>query len=85
MQQAIERGAASASDIELYLSIASKPVLGWICKHLGFIRERVMGSPRFLQVLLIEEIIGATAKMGAEIQGRKDDFWQVCAALSRCQ
>lgn len=77
MQQAIERGAASVSDVELYLRIASTPILGWICKYLPFIRERVMGSERFLQVLLIEEIIGVSAKMAAEIQGRGDKFWEV--------
>lgn len=40
-------------------------------------RERIMGNSRFLQVLLIEEVLGASAKMAAEIQGRKDRFWQV--------
>lgn len=36
-----------------------------------------MGNPRFLQVLLIEEVIGVSAKMAAEIQGRGEKFWQV--------
>lgn len=55
----------------------STPLLGWVCQKVPFIRERVMGSPRFLQVLLIEELIGATAKMAAEVQGRGEKFWEV--------
>ena len=46
LQEAVQRGAASAADIELYLKIASTPILGWVCKMLPFIRERVMGNPR---------------------------------------
>ena len=77
LQDAIIRGSASISDVDLFLKIASTPVIGWVCKALPFIRERVMGNPRFLQVLLIEEIIGVSAKMAAEVQGRGEQFWQV--------
>jgi len=46
MQEALNRGAASAKDMELYLKIAGTPILGWVCRMLPFIRERVMGNPR---------------------------------------
>ena len=77
LQEAVLRGSAAASDIDAYLKLVSRPILGWFCEKLPFIRERVMGNSRFLQVLLIEEVIGTTAKMAAEIQGRGDKFWQV--------
>ncbi len=77
LQEALSRGAVSAKDIELYLKIAGTPILGWVCKVLPFIRERVMGNPRFLLVLAIEEVIGGSAKLAAEVQGRGDDFWDV--------
>ena len=85
----MQRGAVSGQDMELYLRIASTPVLGAVCKLLPFIRDRVMGNPRFLLVLGIEEVIGVTAKTAAEIQGRGEDFWNVslfssdiCALIS---
>jgi hypothetical protein len=37
----------------------------------------VLGNPRFLLVLVIEEVIGCTAKSIAEYQLRKDKFWKV--------
>lgn len=73
----MQRGAVSAQDIQLYLRIASTPILGAVCKLLPFIRDRVMGNPRFLLILGIEEVIGITAKTAAEIQGRKEQFWNV--------
>lgn len=77
LQEAMARGSVTAHDIESYLKIASTPVLGAACRALPFIRDRVMGNPRFLLVLAIEEVIGVTAKTLAEVQGRKDDFWRV--------
>ena len=40
-------------------------------------RDRIMGNPRFLLVLAIEEVIGCTAKTIAEYQARGTDFWKV--------
>lgn len=77
VQEALSTGSLTAKDVELYLKIASTPVLGWICRVMPFIRERVMGNPTFLQVLLIEEVIGISAKTAAEVQGRGDNFWNV--------
>ena len=42
-------------------------------------RDRIMGNPRFLLVLAIEEVIGCTAKTIAEYQARGKDFWKVGA------
>ncbi len=50
-----------------------------ICCYRWFpaFRDRLMGNPRFLLVLAIEEIIGCTAKTIAEYQARGKDFWKV--------
>ena len=69
--------------MELYLKLAGTPILGAICKVLPFIRDRVLGNPRFLLVLAIEEVIGATAKMAAEFQGRGKEFWNVSPFILR--
>ena len=77
MQEGLRHGLVTGKDIELYLKIASTPILSWICKMSPFFRERVMGNPRFLLILAIEEIIGVSAKTAAEYQGRGEDFWNV--------
>ncbi len=38
----------------------------------------MLGNPRFLMVLAIEEAIGVAAKWSAEKSSRKDKFWKVC-------
>lgn len=76
-QDGLKRGIVTGNDIRLYLKIASTPILSWICRISPFLRERVMGNPRFLLILAIEEIIGVSAKTAAEVQGRGDEFWNV--------
>lgn len=68
----------TAADVTQWLQIASTPVLGAICRALPAFRDRVMGNPRFLLLLALEEVLGNSAKMTAEIQGRGKDFWPVC-------
>ncbi|KAK9824347.1 hypothetical protein WJX72_009595 [[Myrmecia] bisecta] len=76
MQEALARGALYAQDVKQWLAIASTPLLGWICQHIPAFRDRVLGNPRFLLVLAIEEALGVAAKMSAEVQSRGDDFWK---------
>lgn len=47
------------------------------CRWFPAFRDRIMGNPRFLLVLAIEEVIGCTAKTIAEYQARGKDFWKV--------
>ena len=39
-------------------------------------RDRVMGNPRFLRVLAVEEVLGCTAKTIAEVQARGAKVWE---------
>eukprot|EP00884_Botryococcus_braunii_P015964 jgi/Botrbrau1/3050/Bobra.0070s0045.1 len=62
IQEALARGAVTPADITQWLKIASTPILGAICQALPAFRDRVMGNPRFLLVLAIEEAYGLQRK-----------------------
>lgn len=70
------RGALFTSDIRLWLQLMSTPIVGSLCKLLPAFRSRMLGNPRFLMVLGIEEAIGVAAKWSAEKSSRKDNFWK---------
>ena len=78
LQAALARGALLASDVRLWLKLVSTPIVGSLCKLLPAFRSRMLGNPRFLMVLAIEEAIGVAAKWSAEKSSRKDKFWKVC-------
>lgn len=42
-------------------------------------RDRILGNPRFLLVLAIEEAMGVSAKLSAELNARGDNFKKVPA------
>ena len=71
------RGALFVSDVNLWLKLASVPIFGSLCKLWPGLRSRMLGNPRFLMVLAIEEAIGLAAKWSAEKSSRKDKFWKV--------
>lgn len=48
----------------------------------GF-RNRMLGNPQFVMVLLIEQAIGISAKLAAEIEARKGRFWKVQSSAQR--
>lgn len=75
------RGALFTSDVRLWLQLMSTPIVGSLCKLLPAFRSRMLGNPRFLMVLGIEEAIGVAAKWSAEKSSRKDNFWKVQAPL----
>ena len=74
------RGALFTSDVCLWLQLMSTPIVGSLCKLLPAFRSRMLGNPRFLMVLGIEEAIGVAAKWSAEKSSRKDNFWKVLHA-----
>ncbi|KAL0037823.1 hypothetical protein WJX79_000567 [Trebouxia sp. C0005] len=76
MQAALARGALLTSDVRLWLKLVSTPLVGSLCKLLPAFRSRMLGNPRFLMVLAIEEAIGVAAKWSAEKSSRKDKFWK---------
>ncbi len=78
LQAALARGALFTSDVRLWLKLVSTPLVGSLCKLLPAFRSRMLGNPRFLMVLAIEEAIGVAAKWSAEKSSRKDKFWKVC-------
>ncbi len=78
LQAALARGALLTSDVRLWLKLVSTPLVGSLCKLLPAFRSRMLGNPRFLMVLAIEEAIGVAAKWSAEKSSRKDKFWKVC-------
>jgi len=65
--------------VRLWLKLVSTPLVGSLCKLLPAFRSRMLGNPRFLMVLAIEEAIGVAAKWSAEKSSRKDNFWKVCS------
>ena len=75
-QAALARGALTLGDVRAWLALASTPLLGAVARAVPGFRDRVLGNPRFLLVLAIEELIGCSARMAGEIQGRGDRFWQ---------
>ena len=79
LQAALARGALLTSDVRLWLKLVSTPLVGSLCKLLPAFRSRMLGNPRFLMVLAIEEAIGVAAKWSAEKSSRKDKFWKVCS------
>eukprot|EP01026_Neomeris_dumetosa_P059729 TRINITY_DN5586_c0_g1_i9.p1 TRINITY_DN5586_c0_g1~~TRINITY_DN5586_c0_g1_i9.p1 ORF type:complete len:364 (-),score=47.95 TRINITY_DN5586_c0_g1_i9:445-1536(-) len=74
LQEALKLGIVGAKDVQQWLAVAGTPIIGWICKMWPGFRERVLGNPRFLLALAIEEIIGCSAKFSAEIKSRGDNF-----------
>ena len=77
MKAALARGALTMGDVRLWLKASTTPLLGWLVKAFPGFRDRVLGNPRFLLVLAIEELIGCSARMAGEIQGRPGDrFWK---------
>ena len=47
-------------------------------------RDRILGNPRFLLVLAIEEAMGVSAKLSAEVNARGDNFKKVRRAVTAC-
>ena len=83
LQGALARGALFTSDVRLWLQLMSTPIVGSLCKLLPAFRSRMLGNPRFLMVLGIEEAIGVAAKWSAEKSSRGDKFWKVTSAFSK--
>jgi len=82
MAAAAARGALTLGDVKRWLSIASTPLVGSLARAWPGFRDRVMGNPRFLLVLAIEEAIGCSARMAGEVQGRGDKFWDEAALVA---
>eukprot|EP01024_Parvocaulis_polyphysoides_P027388 TRINITY_DN24847_c0_g2_i1.p1 TRINITY_DN24847_c0_g2~~TRINITY_DN24847_c0_g2_i1.p1 ORF type:complete len:356 (-),score=45.18 TRINITY_DN24847_c0_g2_i1:214-1281(-) len=74
LQQALAKGLVGAKDVQQWLAVVGTPIIGWICQIWPGFRERVLGNPRFLLALAIEEVIGCSAKFSAEIKTRGDNF-----------
>ncbi len=72
----------SAAELRQWLALAATPLLGPLCTLWPAFRDRVLGNPRFLLVLAVEEVIGCTAKTIAEYRVRKEDFWKVRLAAA---
>ena len=70
------------SDVKLWLQLMGTPLVGQLCKLAPALRDRMLGNPRFLMVLAIEEAIGVAAKWSAEVNSRGDRFKKVLQSLS---
>ena len=84
LQRALARGALFTSDVRLWLQLLSTPIIGKLAKLIPAFRARMLGNPRFLMVLGIEEAIGVAAKWSAEKSSRKENFWKVYHLLMYC-
>ena len=82
MAAALSRGALTLGDVRRWLALASTPVVGSIARAWPGFRDRVLGNPRFLLVLAIEEAIGCSARMAGEVQGRGERFWDEIAMVA---
>lgn len=82
MAAALSRGALTLGDVRRWLALSSTPVVGAVARAWPGFRDRVLGNPRFLLVLAIEEAIGCSARMAGEIQGRGDRFWSEAAMVA---
>ncbi|BDA50342.1 Protein RETICULATA-RELATED 4, chloroplastic [Coccomyxa sp. Obi] len=76
LQDALARGTMSGAELQQWLKLAARPLLGPLCALWPAFRDRVLGNPRFLLVLMVEEVIGCTAKTIAEYRVRKQNFWK---------
>ena len=65
------------ADLKKWQQIRGIPIIGAIAAAFQGFRERMMGNPRFLLAVAAEELIGGSAKMAAEVEARKDKFFQV--------
>ena len=81
VQGALDRGMLHMSDVKLWLQLMGTPILGQLCKLAPAFRDRMLGNPRFLMVLAIEEAIGVAAKWSAEVNSRGDRFKKVVKSL----
>lgn len=81
LQGALDRGVLHASDVKLWLQLMTTPIVGQLCKLAPAFRDRMLGNPRFLMVLAIEEAIGVAAKWSAEVKSRGDNFKKVLQCL----
>lgn len=82
MAAALSRGALTLGDVRRWLNLNNTPVIGALARAWPGFRDRVLGNPRFLLVLAIEEAIGCSARMAGEIQGRGDRFWSEAAMVA---
>ena len=73
----MDRGVLHASVVKQWLQLMSTPIVGQLCKLAPAFRDRMLGNPRFLMVLAIEEAIGVAAKWSAEVKSRGDRFKKV--------
>ena len=70
MAAALSRGALTLGDVRRWVALARTPLLGALARAWPGFRDRVLGNPRFLLVLAIEEAIGCSARMAGEVRGR---------------
>lgn len=61
------------------MSIAHRPPFSFrlLTVRVHCVRDRILGNPRFLLVLAIEEAMGVSAKLSAEVNARGDNFQKV--------
>ncbi|KAK3285302.1 hypothetical protein CYMTET_7092 [Cymbomonas tetramitiformis] len=74
MQVALREGRMTKLDATRWLSLSTMPLFGALAVALPAFRDRMLGSPRFLFTLGLEEAIGCTAKMIAEVGSRGESF-----------
>jgi len=71
---ALKAGTLTKADLLKWQEIRAIPVLGFLASIFQGFRERLMGNPRLLLALGIEELIGGSAKMTAEVKARGENF-----------
>lgn len=74
-EEAANVGDMSKEDMRRMLEVYSKPILGWLARKWPALRRRLMANPRLPLQMGVELTVGCVTKTLAEIQDRKDRFW----------
>ena len=82
MAAALARGALTLGDVRKWLALSSRPLVSRLAARFPALRDRILGNPRFLMVLAIEEAIGCSARMAGEVSGRGERFWEESALVA---
>jgi hypothetical protein len=82
MAAALARGALTLGDVRKWLALSPRPLVSRLAARFPALRDRILGNPRFLMVLAIEEAIGCSARMAGEVSGRGERFWEESALVA---
>jgi len=76
IRAAVAAGTISPAMFVRYLEVNKRPVTGFFVRLGSGFRSRILADPKFLFKIAVEEAIGVTGKISAELNKRKEKFWK---------